>query len=307
MASFLHNFVFYHILLISLFFTPRSMGQPTITTTGKASIQIESNMTREQAREIAREKAMINAIENALGTFVEQNTDIRVEDGKVQYNIIGTTKVKGDWLRTIKEDFTEEADVVKTREGKNLDSYILCSITGEVRRASAKAAIKFHTLNCPEPGCDHTDFYSGQSMYLSFKSPIDGYLSVFLDDGERVYRLFPYSTMKGVQYSAGFINGDTEYVLFSRKRNQTPFIPDEFELYSLKQGVDYNYIYVLFSNEPYEKPMLDDQTLIPIEGVEYIIPKSLSYKEFAKWLAQNRAVLPGFIDARIKVSIKQKN
>ena len=295
------------LLLLVLLLPYGLMAQKSFITVGKAQIKIESNMTKDQAKDMARELAMIKAIELALGTYVEQATDIRVDEGKVQYNIIGTTKVEGDWIRTIDETFSEEADNSHDRKGQKLENYIICTITGEVRKATAKPMIQFQTLNRPDAGCRQTEFFSGESLYLSFKSPVDGYLSVFLDDGERVYRLFPYTSMTGKQYSAGFINGDKDYILFSKKKNEIPYIPDELELYSTRQSAEYNNIYVIFSTELFEKPILDEQTLKPMAGTGYIIPKSLTYKEFSKWLAQNRAALPGFIDARIKVTIIQKN
>ena len=298
---------FYRILLFLFLFPFTLFAQETTRATGKATVKIESNMTKDQAKDIAREMAMINAIENELGTYVEQATDIRVDEGKVQYNIIGTTKVKGDWIRTIDESFTEEDDASHDRTGQKLENYIVCKITGEVRKATAKPMILYQTLNCPEPGCRQTEFFSGESMYLFFKSPVDGYLSVFLDDGERVYRLFPYTSMTGKQYSAGFINGDKDYILFSKKKNDTPFIPDEFELYSIRQAAEFNNIYVIFSTDPFEKPILEESTSKLPEGTDFKIPKSLTYKDFNKWLAHNRSILPGFIDSRIKVTIVQKN
>jgi hypothetical protein len=265
-------------------------------------------MTVEQAKEKACELAMINAIEQVLGTYVEQSTDISISDGRDKYNIIGTTRVKGDWIKTIGEaKYSEPKDLPENRvTGTVPEYYISCSIKGEIREATPKANIDFATLNCPEMQCRQIDFYSGESIYLYFKSPIDGYLSVFLDDGDKVYRLFPYTSMAGKDYSAGFIKGDKDYVLFSKKRNDIPFVPEEFELYSIRQGIEYNSIYVVFSNDPYEKPILDDQKKNAIGDMEMILPKSLTQMEFQHWLAYNRSLLTGFIDARIKISIKQK-
>ena len=295
-------------LILLLLMLPGGLSaQKILSASGTAQVKIETNVTKDQTKDIAREMAMINAIENALGTYVEQATDIRIDEGKVQYNIIGTTKVKGDWIRTTDEKFTEEADKTHDRKGQELDNYIICTIKGEVREATPKPMIRFETLSCPKADCRQSEFYSGESVFLLFKSPIDGYLSVFLDDGEKVSRLFPYTSMSGEQYSAGLINGDKEYILFSKKNNELSFTPDELEFYSVKQSAEYNSIFVIFSSKPFEKPILDDQVQKPMEGKEYTIPKSLTYKEFSKWLAQNRAVLPGFIDARVKVAILQKN
>jgi len=296
-----------NILAFVIIFHLSANSQKTYISEGKAQVRIESNMTIEQAKEKARELAMINAIEQVLGTYVEQNTDIMIREGRDNYNIIGTTRVKGDWIKTIGETYSEPKDLLEKRLSGTVPEYnISCIIKGEIREATPKANIEFATLNCPEIQCRQLDFYSGESLYLYFKSPIDGYLSIFLDDGERVYRLFPYSSMTGKDASAGLIEGDKDYVLFSKKRRDILFVPEEYEFYSTKQVVEYNNIYVVFSSDSYKKPILDDQKKNNIEGVEMILPKSLTQKEFQLWLANNRSLLTGFIDARIKISIKQK-
>ncbi len=297
----------FNLLLLVILVHLSASSQKTYTSEGKSQVRFESNMTVEQAKEKAKELAMIDAIEKVLGTYVEQSTDISISEGRDKYNIIGTTRVKGDWIKTIKETYSEPKDLPEKRvSGTVPEYYISCTIKGEIREASPKAKIVFETLNCPEAHCRQTDFYSGESLYLYFKSPIDGYLSIFLDDGERVYRLFPYSSMTGKEYSAGFIEGDKEYVLFSKKRRDISFLPEEYEFYSTKQGQEYNSIYIVFSGEAYKKPILDDQKKNNIDGVEMILPKSLTQKEFQLWLADNRSLLTGFIDARIKLSITQK-
>jgi len=296
-----------NILAFVIIFHLSANSQKTYISEGKAQVRIESNMTIEQAKEKARELAMINAIEQVLGTYVEQNTDIMIREGRDNYNIIGTTRVKGDWIKTIGETYSEPKDLLEKRLSGTVPEYnISCIIKGEIREATPKANIEFATLNCPEIQCRQLDFYSGESLYLYFKSPIDGYLSIFLDDGERVYRLFPYSSMTGKDASAGLIEGDKDYVLFSKKRRDILFVPEEYEFYSTKQVVEYNNIYVVFSSDSYKKRILDDQKKNNIEGVEMILPKSLTQKEFQLWLANNRSLLTGFIDARIKISIKQK-
>jgi len=297
----------FNTLLLVIFLHLSASGQKTFTSEGKSQVRIESNMTVEQAKEKARELAMVNAIEQVLGTYVEQNTDIMISEGRDKYNIIGTTRVKGDWIKTIRETYSEPKDLPEKRvSGTVPEYYISCTIKGEIREATPKANIDFATLNCPEAHCRQTDFYSGESLYLYFKSPIDGYLSIFLDEGERVYRLFPYSSMTGKDYSAGLIEGDKDYILFSKKRRDISFLPEEYEFYSTRQGVEYNSIYIVFSSDAYKKPILDDQKKNNIDGVEMILPKSLTQKEFQLWLADNRSLLTGFIDARIKISIKQK-
>nr|MBC8488020.1 hypothetical protein [Bacteroidota bacterium] len=270
--------------------------------TGTAQVRFESNMTKEQAREKAKELAMINAIESVFGTYVEQETDILVEDGKMNYNIIGTTRVKGEWVKTAKIDFTEEKRVTKGIYGTEYEIWITCTIKGTVKKAMPKANIIYQTLNCPEFTCRTTDFFSGESLYLHFKSPVNGYLSVFLRDGNTVYRLLPYDDMTEKYHKAVPVKGDEEYILFSKKDkyfdNENV---NELELFTYLKHA-YNSIYIIFAEEPYTKPLLDQDQVSEYKE-RYRSPKSLSLEDFNIWLSGNRALMDSFQDRRVKIKI----
>jgi len=297
------------ILLIfsAIFLTWLSVqGQKIESTSGQAQVRVEQNMTKDQCKEQAHDLAIINAIENAFGTYVEQQTDITIKDGRDYYNIVGTTKVKGEWVETLKEDYSESSEIFSTNKGKEVVTFITCKITGKVRKATPKALIQYQSLNCPDIRCRKTEFNSGESLYLSFKSPVDGYLSVFLEDEEMVYRLFPYSNQIGKENSATMVKADQEYLLFSKdpKYNKFPVQADEYELYSVK-SFEYNNLYVVFSEEPYVKPMLNVEKS-SVEKTAYLLPKSLTPKKFQEWLADNRVRSQSFLDARIRIKIETK-
>lgn len=282
-------------------------GQKVESTSGQAQVRVETNMTKDQCKEQAHELAIINAIENAFGTYAEQQTDIVIKDGRDYYNIVGTTKVKGEWIETLKEDYFEDSDVFSTRNGKEVVTFITCKISGKVKRATPKAMIQFFPLNCPDKRCRTTAFYSGESLYLLFKSPVDGYLSVFLEDEEEmVYRLFPYSNQSGKENSATLVKADQEYLLFAKdpKYNSFSAVADEYELYSLRP-FEFNNLYVVFSEEPYVKPMLNNEKSSATKK-EYLLPKSLIRKDFQDWLSDNRAKSQSFLDARIKIKIENR-
>jgi len=61
---------------------------------------VERNQTKEEACNIAREKAIIHSIENAFGTYVEGQADRTMKDGRDFFIYYGSTKVKGDWIET---------------------------------------------------------------------------------------------------------------------------------------------------------------------------------------------------------------
>jgi hypothetical protein len=293
------------ILNIYLLLSFSGFTQKPISVKGSYQLRVENNMTREQALEKVEDLAIVNAIENSFGTYVEQETDINVANGSVSYNIIGSTKVKGEWLKTtsckFQDDIQEQVDKNKNR-GKI--TWITCEIEGEAREIRPKANLVANTLRCPLLECETVAFKDAQNFFLYFKSPVDGYLSVFIDeDGETARRLFPY--LNQGNESAVKIYGDKPYFLFTNSGDLNKFEvrADEIELFTYR-SIEYNNIYVIFSPLPYPKPMLDAATLLP-DG--YTLPKALSTKKFLDWLYECKVSMPDFQSKRIKISIAKNN
>ena len=292
------------ILFTWVFFTPVYLrAQKSASTKGTSQVRMESNMTKEQARDKAEDLAMINAVENAFGTYVEQDADIKVDNGIVSYNIIGTTRVKGEWLRTTKKVFSEDIqDQLDNDKNKEKVIWITCNIEGEVREIRSKANLDIKSLRCPMLECETIAFTDTQSFNLFFKSPVDGYLSVFMEEnGEATRRLFPY--LNQGNESAVKIEGDKPYFLFTNLGDLNKFgsKADEIELYTYS-AIEYNTIYVLFSPIPYCKPILSNASLLP-DG--YVLPKAITTAMFQEWLADCRLAMPDFQVKRIKISISK--
>lgn len=281
------------VLLTNAQFDYAQSKQKTFAS-GEALVRIEYNMTLDQARDLARELSIINAIEKAYGTYVEQEANIRIQEGQDAVYIIGTTRVKGEWLETKKESqnvFTEGKDI-----------YMKCKIEGYVVPARPKASIEFLSLNCPVKQCRTTNFYNEESLFLYFRSPVRGYLSVFLDDGEHVMRLLPYIGMKGSMESCVPVAADREYVFFSSEQGHQYFEgyhADNIVL-TTKRSSEFHSLYLVFAREEFMKPMLLEETL---RGDGYIIPQSLKSETFKKWLAISRSEIESFQDVRISLVI----
>ncbi|MBK6346831.1 MAG: hypothetical protein IPF68_13025 [Bacteroidales bacterium] len=182
---------------------------------GEFQVKIENNETQNQAKERAEELAKLNAIEKEFGTYVEMQTGMTVEEGKVNYSIMAGTRMKADWIETTKKEFsfTEE----KTGKSSEKIIYVKCTIEGTAREIRSKAKIETLSLRCPQKGCFAEAFKNNQQLYLYFKAPVDGYLSIYIDDGVVTQRLLPYEKM--INESFIRIKGDKEYVFFENKKN----------------------------------------------------------------------------------------
>lgn len=289
-------------LLASILFyslTGNAQKERIVKVSGEAITKIENNETQNQAKERAEELAKLNAIEKGFGTYVEQLTDMIVEEGKVNYSIMAGTRMKADWIETQKKEFS----FVEEKTGKSGEKiiYVKCMIEGTAREVRSKAKIEALSLSCPQKRCFAEAFKTNQQMYLYFKAPVDGYLSVYIDEGTITRRLLPYEKMGNESFIR--IRGDQEYIFFENKKsiNSTEIL-DEVILYTEKQE-EYNNLYVIFSEEPYVKPILEAS--IPA-GDGTIFPKSLTYDEFQDWLASCRAASSAFQDKKIRIRISKK-
>ena len=93
---------------------------------GTAQIKLEHNSTKDAAYRQVEQLAIVNAIEIAFGTFVEQETNLTVSDGKSRFNIIGTTKVKGEWIETLNKKIDKKQREVEGEFGTQQKIWITC-------------------------------------------------------------------------------------------------------------------------------------------------------------------------------------
>lgn len=270
-----------------------------ISTSGTAQIKLEQNMSKDEAYIKVEQLAIINAITNAFGTYVEQEANLTVESGKSRFDIIGTTKVKGEWVETLDLKMNEGFREIKSELGNKQELWITCNIKGKAKEATPKANIEVYTLSYPNVASKSAAFKSGDNMYIYFKSPVDGYLSIYLDDGKNIFKILPYQDMESE--SCLKVSADKEYVFFSEINDHNYFrnSVDELELFTpLKSELDK--LHILFSEKKYFKPRLTDAK--ELEG-GYVLPKSSSRQQTIKWLAETKATIDDFIDHQIYITI----
>lgn len=247
------------------------------TQTGFYSFPIPLNLSMQQARDLCIQKAKVNAIENAFGSVVmEGNASYTVNkttgdklESNSTFNSISDVYVSGEWI----EDLSEPIIDYKIIGNEN---WISTTVKGRVRELKKNPIMfKAKTLVCPKINCEAEQFKNEQDFYLHFKSPIDGYLSVYLDVPEEstTYRLLPYKSKK--EMGSFQIKADKDYFLFndSLKSNNI----DEYTL-TLTKGneSESNKLFVLFNPEkPIEKPILSNVNELPL---------SISSNDFQKWL-----------------------
>lgn len=135
--------------------------------------------------------------------------------------------------------------------------------------------MKTNNDSYPNVASKSNTFNSGNSLYLYFKSPVDGYLSIYLDDSKNIYKILPYKDMESK--SCVKVIADKEYIFFSKSKEHNYFgnRVDELELFTpLRNELDK--LHILFSEKQYLKPRLTEakeleggvlfQNLLPVNN-----------------------------------------
>ncbi|MEM6261357.1 MAG: hypothetical protein AAGI38_02535 [Bacteroidota bacterium] len=276
----------------------------------KVSAEYQLNLSRSELSEKAAcqkcvELAQVQAIEKAFGTVIIQGntTYIKNEETGEQveteqtFNMMAETYVNGRWVETLSEDcnrFTEDGEF-----------WVRCKIKGKVRELSQpKLDLTAEPMDCVTANCVTTQFQEGESLYLLFKSPINGYLTVYLSDETTTQRLLPYRDMPDGKIQALPVKADKEYVLFSREKDPFDLGPyvDEYELFAANEQ-DLNRLYVIFSEKPLRKPSLSRGGVS--ESSQDSVPLQMKAKDFQRWLAQNRTFQDEFQVERVDILIRK--
>lgn len=235
---------------------------------------LPANISQDEAREIAVQRAQAQAIADEFGTVVTQSSSIRIEtintESNTDYLSIGGSELKGEWIETVGEP---EFEVIT--DGS--DVALLVKITGVIREIeSAKVPYEIKMLrNGILDACESDVFKSGDDLYMSFKTPSTGYLAVYLVDTEnRAYCLLPYQGQE-----SGFfpVKANRRYVFFNKEcaENVERSVVDEIIL-ETAQSKERNRILTVFSPNKFFKAN-DDLT-------QSDVPRNLSYSDFQKWL-----------------------
>jgi len=267
------------ITLLLLFFTNLS-AQKTATICGEYTYVAPENVSLEQAKQTALERAKLEALADKFGTTVSQNNATVVENkggaSDIRFLSFGGSEVKGEWLETTKDPKYDVSFDKGT--GGLIVKVSVCGKAREIVGASIDFTAKV-LKNGTDAKFESDNFRDGDAIFLLFSSPTDGYLAVYLvDESQTAYCLLPY--MNAPSGNARIKSGK-EYVFFSSKnaeRDEAATV-DEYFL-TTEKSAEQNFLYIIFS--PNEFTKANDKA-----GGE-ALPRQLRYDDFQQWLAKNR-------------------
>ena len=255
-----------------------AFAQRTKTVEAEYTYYAPENVTLEEARRTALTRAKLQAIADEFGTIVQQSNTTRIENRNGQSQVdmlsIGDSEVKGEWIETIGEPEYK----ISYEQGMLV---VTCSVKGKAREiVTAQLDLQVHVLrNGTEDKFESDTYKSGDDLYLSFLSPVKGFLSVYLvDDDAQAFCLLPYRAQQNGIYS---VEANRRYVFFHEKSApvEERSIVDEYTM-TCQRSTEHNQIYVIFSPNQFAKA----SDLSINEG----LPRQLGYKDFQQWLVKQR-------------------
>lgn len=285
----------YLCCFICIVFSICCFAQKIKTVDGEYTYVVPENVNLDKAKYIALERLKIQLIEEEFGATVSQSnsTLVKNSNGKsdVDFVSIGGSEVNGEWIETIgtpRYNIYYEKDML----------VVSVKAKGRIREIISTAVdVKSLVLrNGIEDRFESDTFKSGDDLYISFQSPTNGYLVVYLVDTEqRAFCLLPYQNMK-----EGFFNveANKRYVLFSTQTATSELKPyvDEYTM-TCTHDQEINQLYVIFSTSPFVKA-IDNK-------FEKELPRELSNEDFQKWLAKYRTRDTNMVVKKTTITIRK--
>ena len=270
-------------------------AQKTLTVDAEYTYRAPEDVSLSQAKKNALERAKLQAIADAFGTIVSESNTIRMSNkngrSDVDFLSIGGSDVKGEWIETIGDpQYQVEYD------GETLVVTARCK--GRIREIVANEVdFSVKTLrNGTDDRSESDSFFSGDNFYVSFTSPVAGYVAIYLVDvGNMACCLLPYQAQQEGIYS---VKANQRYVFF----NVDEALPVEkpiVDLYKMTTlfPVEQNQVYVIFSTQPFVKA-------VDAAGKGQL--RELKGEDFQKWLAKCRKRDTNMSVKMIPIAIKKQ-
>lgn len=268
-------------LLILAALSLPTFAQKVKTIVGEYTYVAPDNVSPTDAKSYALNQAKLSAIADEFGTIIAQTNLINVENSNehssTRFSSFGSSDVKGEWIETI-----GEPEYKVSYEQNQL--VVFCRVKGKARElVGSKADIQAKVLrNGTEDRFESDQFKSGDELYLSFKTPVNGYLAVYLvDDNQLVQCLLPYSSQQNGIYQ---VKANQRYTLFSEK--DAPQDPVDEYVLTAERDLEHNQLYIIFSPNQFIKAV--DTASSKTSDAANIggFPREVSFDDFHKWLGK---------------------
>lgn len=266
------------LIILVLALSVTSFAQKEKKVTGEYTYYAPEEVTIDRAKRTALERAQLEAISATFGTNISQHNATRISNvnghSDIKFHSFSSSDVKGEWIETIgvpEYNISHEQEIL----------IVKCKVTGKIREiTSVPIDIKSKVLrNGTEDRFESSEFRSGDDLFLSFQSPVDGYLAVYLiDEEDNAFCLLPYRNQTEGVFK---IKGNESYLFFSQDKTtlKDKTIVDEYSL-TCDRNEETNRIIVIFSPNLFTKSLDTDNGKF--------LPREIENGDFQRWLAKVR-------------------
>ena len=279
------------VLLTGLFMSFGTSAQRTVKVTGKSQYIVtdNDNITLKEAKIRSIDHARTEAMRNEFGTMVASdflNFESSNNDELSSSYIMDTSSsVRGEWLG-------DDKDPVITIETSGDNIIFTAEVWGTAREIiRANTELKWDIkkdVNGKRVASDTFD--SGERFYLDFKSPMDGYVAIYLITGDdETACLLPYRRDTSGRFS---VKGGKEYTFFDKAIDPAA----TYYKLSTDQIQEMNQLVVVFSPNAFTKD-------VEVSS-DSRKPNHIGQKDFAKWLLKNQRADKDMVVNRKWVTIK---
>ena len=257
-------------LIFCFLFALTSQAQRIATVCGEYRYTVPGEIPLNRAKQIAIDKARNEAIANEFGQVVSQSTNTTIHSSgtqsSVQSDSYASTESKAIWLSDTKEpevSIAYENDVM----------VITASVCGKARELKT-AEVELGMLVVSN-GIETERFKNNEKVAIHFKSPVNGYVSIFFrdDNAGMIYCMMPYENEDG---TAREVKSNKEYIYLS---TEDPIYPYQEEtILVTDKTVEFDTFILVFSKKDFSMPSSEAGEFVPV----------LSVEDFQKWLRKNR-------------------
>jgi len=248
--------------------------------------------------------------DKSSGTNVEKGGEPKTSQN---YTWFAGTLVKGEVIEILQERYKEEI-LPPSETGRNVPEKVYrCTVKFTAREVSeSKPEFDAYPLFSPDKKSQTSNFVHNDTLYLYFKTPSTGFLSVYLDDGAICQQLLPFKWMGPESEDGVKLEADKEYILFCPKNNlnyyNTKGKSDYITVFTEK-AMELNRLIVIFSKSPVTKPTLKEGLGMenPTEADLKNLPKASYSKEFEEWRIKMQSRTKDMAVSTFLITIKKKD
>lgn len=282
-------------------------AQNIVSVSGEYTYYAPSSMSLDQAKQEALLQTKLHVLGKKFGTIINSTTNLHIGNSESSDRINSTTEVHTYSVHEVKGEWIED-----TRDPEQTTSYdkslpnttiIRTRVWGKAREIlTAKIDIDARLLKDTLMEAEADVFRHEQSFYVSFLTPVAGYVAIYLLDNDEgtAYCLLPSASDNR---GAIPVDSNKPYIFFSwdyakkHYKGENKLLGTGYEL-TAANSIVFNQLYVIFSPNEFFKAK-DKQE----QDEHYTLPRRTTIQEFNRWLTNCKIRDPQMVEKTISVKI----